>query len=37
MYNDVVKFIQACDQEKTSTNAFLYSTLIDEEIGRAHV
>ena len=31
MYNDVVKFIEACDQPKTFANAFLYATLIDEE------
>lgn len=31
MYNDVVKFIGACDQEKTLANAILYKTLVDEE------
>jgi len=33
MYNDVVKFIEACDQEKTSQNAGLYTKLITEEYG----
>jgi len=33
MYNDVVKFIQSCDQEKTSQNAGLYTKLITEEYG----
>jgi len=33
MYNDVVKFIEACDQEKTSKNAGLYVKLIAEEYG----
>jgi predicted HAD superfamily Cof-like phosphohydrolase len=33
MYNDVVKFIDACDQPKTSSNAILYASLIDEEYG----
>jgi NTP pyrophosphatase (non-canonical NTP hydrolase) len=33
MYNDVVKFIEACDQEKTSKNAGLYVKLITEEYG----
>lgn len=32
MYNDVVKFIEACDQEKNVNNAFLYRKLIAEEI-----
>jgi predicted HAD superfamily Cof-like phosphohydrolase len=31
MYNDVVKFIEACDQEKTKKNQQLYNTLIGEE------
>ena len=31
MYNDVVKFIEACDQEQTSGNAYLYRNLISEE------
>lgn len=31
MYNDVVKFIEACDQPKTPENARLYSKLIMEE------
>jgi predicted HAD superfamily Cof-like phosphohydrolase len=31
VYNDVVKFIQACDQEKTPENATLYGKLIGEE------
>jgi predicted HAD superfamily Cof-like phosphohydrolase len=31
MYNDVVKFIEACDQPKTDSNALLYASLIDEE------
>lgn len=31
MYNDVVKFIEACDQEKTEPNASLYRNLIVEE------
>jgi predicted house-cleaning noncanonical NTP pyrophosphatase (MazG superfamily) len=31
MYNDVVKFIEACDQPKTLANAQLYSKLICEE------
>lgn len=31
MYKDVVKFIEACDQEKTIANANLYSKLIEEE------
>jgi predicted HAD superfamily Cof-like phosphohydrolase len=31
MYNDVVKFIEACDQEKTINNANLYAELIEEE------
>ena len=31
MYNDVVKFIQACDQEQTNENAYLYRNLISEE------
>jgi hypothetical protein len=33
MYNDVVKFIEACDQPKTEDNAKLYTTLITEEYG----
>ena len=31
MYNDVVKFIEACDQPKTPENAKLYDKLIREE------
>lgn len=31
MYNDVKTFIEACDQEKTATNAILYYNLIKEE------
>ena len=31
MYNDVVKFIEACDQEKTVGNSNLYLKLITEE------
>jgi len=31
MYNDVVKFIEACDQPKTPENAKLYDNLIREE------
>lgn len=31
MYNDVVKFIEACEQEKTVENAHLYQKLIREE------
>jgi len=31
MYNDVVKFIEACDQEKNEDNAVLYHRLINEE------
>jgi predicted HAD superfamily Cof-like phosphohydrolase len=31
MYNDVVKFIEACDQAKTPENAKLYDKLIREE------
>lgn len=31
MYNDVVTFIEACDQEKNTINALLYKTLIEEE------
>jgi predicted HAD superfamily Cof-like phosphohydrolase len=31
MYNDVVKFIEACDQEQTPENAELYRNLIVEE------
>ena len=31
MYNDVVEFIEACDQEKNSDNALLYRSLIREE------
>ena len=31
MYNDVKTFIEACDQEKNTTNALLYKTLIREE------
>ena len=32
MYNDVVKFIEACDQEKTDENSGLYANLIKEEV-----
>jgi predicted HAD superfamily Cof-like phosphohydrolase len=31
MYNDVVKFIEACDQPKTEDNQSLYANLIQEE------
>ena len=31
MYNDVVKFIEACEQEKSEDNQWLYSNLIQEE------
>jgi predicted HAD superfamily Cof-like phosphohydrolase len=31
MYNDVVKFIEACEQPKTPENAKLYDKLIREE------
>jgi predicted HAD superfamily Cof-like phosphohydrolase len=31
MYNDVVNFIQACDQERTLENSHLYLKLITEE------
>jgi predicted HAD superfamily Cof-like phosphohydrolase len=31
MYNDVVKFIEACDQEVNAKNAELYQKLIREE------
>jgi predicted HAD superfamily Cof-like phosphohydrolase len=31
MYNDVVKFIEACEQSKTDENAALYQKLIREE------
>ena len=31
MYNDVVKFIEACDQERNASNANLYVDLIEEE------
>ena len=31
MYNDVVTFIKACDQEKNKDNAELYQTLVSEE------
>jgi predicted HAD superfamily Cof-like phosphohydrolase len=31
VYNDVVKFIEACDQEKTVGNSNLYLKLINEE------
>jgi predicted HAD superfamily Cof-like phosphohydrolase len=31
MYNDVVKFIEACDQEKNKDNANLYRQLVNEE------
>ena len=31
MYNDVVKFIEACDQEKSVSNSSLYRNLIAEE------
>ena len=32
MYNDVVKFVEACDQEKTNENSGLYANLIKEEV-----
>ena len=31
MYDDVKKFIEACDQEKTTENTILYHNLIREE------
>ena len=31
MYNDVKTFIEACDQEKSYDNQWLYANLIDEE------
>jgi len=31
MYNDVAKFIEACDQEKSENNVALYDNLINEE------
>lgn len=31
MYNDVVKFIEACEQEKNEANAALYQKLVREE------
>jgi predicted HAD superfamily Cof-like phosphohydrolase len=31
MYNDVVKFIEACDQERNGDNVHLYRGLIAEE------
>lgn len=31
MYHDVSKFIEACEQEKTTENAILYHNLIKEE------
>ena len=31
MYNDVVKFIEACDQERNPSNVYLYRDLIVEE------
>lgn len=31
MYNDVVKFIEACEQNKSEENAALYQKLIREE------
>ncbi len=31
MFNDVKKFIKACDQKKSKDNADLYETLIGEE------
>ena len=31
MYNDVVKFIEACDQERNEKNTLLYADLIKEE------
>lgn len=31
MYSDVVKFIQACDQEQNYDNVILYAGLIEEE------
>jgi predicted HAD superfamily Cof-like phosphohydrolase len=31
MYNDVVKFIEACEQDKTPENAVLYQKLVREE------
>ena len=31
MYNDVKTFIEACDQERTEDNTYLYQNLIKEE------
>lgn len=31
MYNDVVKFIESCDQESSTDNQILYTNLIKEE------
>ena len=31
MYNDVVKFIEACDQERNDKNVLLYKNLVREE------
>lgn len=31
MYNDVVKFIEACDQDRSEDNQCLYANLIQEE------
>jgi len=31
MYNDVVKFIESCDQDKSEDNQCLYANLIQEE------
>ena len=31
MYNDVVKFIESCDQQKSEENVKLYDKLIFEE------
>ena len=31
MYNDVVKFIEACDQKPSPSNLYLYKDLITEE------
>ena len=31
MYNDVVKFIEACEQVKSDENSVLYHKLINEE------
>jgi len=36
MYKDVVNFIQACEQERSTENAILYHNLIKEEYQEYH-